>query len=64
MQVFIQLARAAIQALGVGTALELATPGFDIPFIPGGGEAVMGRSRGGGAGGGLSRPMTCAWPSR
>ena len=37
MQVLIQLARAAISALGVGTALELATPGFDIPFIPGGG---------------------------
>lgn len=37
MAVLIQLARQALLGLGVGQALELATPGIDIPFIPGGG---------------------------
>ena len=37
MGVLIRLAQLALSTLGAGTALELATPGFDIPFIPGGG---------------------------
>ena len=37
MAVLIQLARQALLGLGLGQALELATPGIDIPFIPGGG---------------------------
>ena len=46
MAVLIALARAALLALGGGTALELATPGVDIfPSLGGGGDPFKRRRR-------------------